>query len=233
MRSIFFFLLVLNVVFGIWHLAFGEKSGTRTESIEQQIALSHVNAPELQLVADTQNDTRSRESQVPQDYAANEMCWKLGPFEESELASNIQTRLRATGVDLFVQKIATPVAPDYWVYAVPMETRQAAVELLRNLQQRNVDSFIIAEGELENGISLGFYSKEKTAREVVEEHLGQDYRVAMQVVPRNIEEYWGVVRAREFDKLSEEAWERFRSDNGDLALEQKYCDFVATAGNFE
>jgi len=232
MRSIFFFLLVLNVIFGVWHLAFGEKSGSRTESIEQQIALSHVDAPELQLVADTRANVNA-DAQTPQNYAANEMCWKLGPFEEFELASNIQTRLRATGVNLFVQKIATPVAPDYWVYAVPMESRQAAVELLRNLQQRNVDSFIIAEGELENGISLGFYSDEKAARQVVEDHLGQDYRVAMQVVPRNIEEYWGVVRTREFDKLSEEAWERFRADNGDLALEQKYCDIVATAGNFE
>ncbi len=233
MRSIFFFLLVLNVVFGIWHLAFGEKSGSRTESIEQQIALSHVDAPELQLVVDTREADSARAQQAAESYAANEMCWKLGPFEERELASNIQTRLRATGVNLSVQKIATPVAPDYWVYAVPMETRQAAVELLRNLQQRNVDSFIIAEGELENGISLGFYSNEKTAREAVEAHLGQDYRVAMQVVPRNIEEYWGVVRTREFDKLSKEAWERFREDNGDLALEQKYCDIVATAGNLE
>ena len=152
------------------------------------------------------------------DYAANEMCWMLGPFEESELADNIQTRLKATGVELAVQKISTPVAPDYWVYAVPLSSRQAAVELLRNLQRRNVDSFIIAEGELENGISLGFFSDESTARDLIERHKDQEYQVDMRVVPRNIQEYWGVVRTREFDKLSEQAWERFRTDNGDLAL---------------
>ena len=197
--------------------------------MEQQIARSYVDAPELKLVSDTSLDSIVAEPQ----YDAEEQCWMLGPFDENDLAVNVQTRLRATGVQMAVQNISTPVAPDYWVYAVPQDSRQAAVQLLRDLQRRDIDSFIIAEGELENGISLGFFSEDAQAREELDRHKGQSYEVAIKVVPRDIDEFWGVVRINEFQKLSEQAWDRFQEDNGKLSLEQNYCDSVATVGNIE
>ncbi|MFK8020818.1 MAG: SPOR domain-containing protein [Pseudomonadales bacterium] len=231
MRTIFFILLMLNVCFAIFHIAVSEDSGvSRAAAMEQQIARSYVDAPELKLISDASVETG--EVSEPQ-YDAEEQCWMLGPFDENDLAANVQTRLRATGVQMVVQNISTPVAPDYWVYAVPQDSRQAAVQLLRDLQKRDIDSFIIAEGELENGISLGFFSEDAQAREELDRHKGQSYDVAIKVVPRDIDEFWGVVRINEFEKLSEQAWDRFLEDNGELSLEQNYCDIVATVGNIE
>lgn len=231
MRTIFIILVVLNVCFAAWHVILGEDSAqTRAAELERQIASSHVDAPELQLVSERGSPPQLEPAP---EYAAAEMCWMLGPFDENELAENIQTRLQATSVQMAVRKMSTPVAPDYWLYAVPQTSRQEAVELLRDLQQRDIDSFIIAEGELENGISLGFFPDEGNARVEMEKHRGQVYDVAIKIVPRDIDEFWGVVRINEFEKLSEQAWDRFRADNGELSLEQNYCDIVATVGNLE
>lgn len=234
MRSIFIFLLVLNGLFLLWHLAFGGSDSADSASAAQQhAAASYVDAPELKLV-----ETAEAAAPVvgPLDVLAfepGERCWLIGPFDDETAASDVSTRLTATGLQVLIRRLATPVEPDYLVYALPQTSRAAAVSLLRDLQQRKVDSYIIAEGELENGISLGFYSSEKTAREVLEMHRGQPFQVDIKRIPRQIEEFWGVFHESEYNKLGEEAWSRFRNENGNLSLEQNTCDVVASGNNLE
>ncbi len=232
MRSIVLFLLILNLCFAAWILFVRDAPPDMDAILEKQIADSYLDVPRLQLVSELVADESPLQTPGP-EYAAEESCWFLGPFDEQQLASDLRTRLRATGVDIDVQGIATPVAPDFWVFVTPQPSRQDAVRLLRDLQRRDIDSFIITEGENENGISLGFYSSEKYAREVQSEHAGQSYQVDVQIVPREIDEFWGVIRAQEYDKLSAQAWERFQNENGGLSLEQKYCDIVASSDNLE
>lgn len=232
MRAAFLVLVVSNVLFLVWNLAFGEDSAESDDAlVERQIAASYVDAPELTMVNERRPNKAedALDSAGPASYDRNEFCWLLGPFDDSDLAESVYTRLQTMGVGMDLERIASPVAPDYWVHIVPQQNRQAAIQLLRGLQRRKIDSFIIAEGELENGISLGFYSDEKTARRQLAQHEGQPYKVDIQLVPRNIEEFWGVVRAQEYDKLSEQAWNRFRNENGNLKLDRKSCSVIASA----
>ena len=123
--------------------------------------------------------------------------------------------------------------PDYWVHIVPQANRGIANALARDLQAREVKSFIIAQGKLENGISLGIYPNKRRADEVVRDHRDQPYEVAIEVLPRHIEEFWGLMPEPEFNKLSERAWERFRSESGGLDLAQNYCAVVASQEKLE
>ena len=239
MRSFFVIILVFNIAFALWHFAFGDDVFKVSDVHEIAGAVS-VGGSQLRLVSDVIDDVaEARAGQkagmvvdVP-IFRPGEQCWMIGPFDERGQAENIQTRLSARAVLMAVRKLSTPVAPDYWVHVPPRANRQAAMLLLRQLQARDIDSSIIVEGELANGISLGFFSSEKSARSLLERHQGQLYQVGLRIVPREINEFWGLLALSEYSKLGEEGWRRFRNENTGVIMKQNLCDVVATADNFE
>lgn len=233
MRVLFLILLVFNVAFALWHVALGGSG----EGGDRPAAPAFINAPLLRLVADVAGGSGAADvGSIPErspSFEAGDRCWTFGPFDAREDAENMQTRLSARAVAMVVQERSTSVAPDFWVHVPPRVNRQAAMLLLRQLQGRGVDSSIIAEGELANGISLGFFSSEKSARQLLERHQDQVYPVDLRIVPREISEFWGLIALDEYSKLGEEGWRRFLSQSDGVIMEQNVCDAVATTDNFE
>ncbi len=72
-------------------------------------------------------------------------------------------RLVSLGMAGQIREISVDTDPEYWVYVPPLSSRMMAVRKLKQLQSRNIDSFVITQGDLVNGISLGLFSKKSSS----------------------------------------------------------------------
>ena len=61
---------------------------------------------------------------------------------------------------------------------------------LRELKKSKVDSYLITQGELANGISLGVFENIDSARRMLDRRLGQGYQAKVTELGKQDFEYW-------------------------------------------
>ncbi len=229
MKALFFILLAVNIVYAGWSLFISPEASELREQLLEQRVEKLVTAPPGDSIAGFEENPKAADSK----YSSAATCWMLGPFEDESSARNLQRRLLALNVELQLKTLTTPVAPDYWVYIEPQMSRSAALRLLRELQSSQIDSFIIGEGELENGISLGFFPDERSARKVQRERIEDGYAVKIKSVVRNAEEWWAVLQDDEYSKLESSQWKKLQRELGKWQQRQNYCKLIASANELE
>ncbi len=162
-----------------------------------------------------------------------DMCWLIGPFQEVISGKQVINRLSALDIKLALQSIEIVGKTDYWVHLQPQLSRKAAIKLLRELQAKKIDSFLITEGELADGISLGFFTSEERAKNVLQERIKQGYEAKIKQVPRTHTELWAVFERGEYSKFSDTLWEKIKQGNKGLERRKNYCDKIASLENFD
>ncbi|WP_439859914.1 SPOR domain-containing protein [Pseudomonas sp. MBLB4136] len=226
MRWIFLLLLVLNLFYYVWH--------------QQQAPMRAKEVAPLALLRSGQGDIRLlSESAVPlpreQPRAALEdtVCLFLGSFEQRAAAQALEQRLISLDIRSSVQAIDATAGVDYWVYLPPLASRQASLRLLKELQARKIDSYIIAEGELANGISLGIFPRSDSAQSVVERLRGAGYEPLLKELSRAERSYWVRV-APESRRLAEDSLlQRLALDFKGLQHQIKPCESIARPSRIE
>jgi cell division septation protein DedD len=157
------------------------------------------------------------------------VCHMIGPFKEKISARQVKDRLQALEITVNTYQLNIPGKPDYWVHLGPMRSRKEALDLLRELHSKNIDSFLITEGDLVNGISLGFFTREELAQAVLKQRREQGYEAKIQQVPRFSEELWEVFGDGQYAKFSDELWQQIQSGTQGLELRKNLCDAIASA----
>ena len=236
MRVLFFVLLTLNIAYAAWNLLLSPHAPDLRKSLLELSSTTTSKSKPRQIIQQFEGGSAAVTQQATD---ANEndnsaaTCWMLGPFDDENTARTLRERLVALDVDLQLKKLATPVAPDYWVYIEPQMSRKAALRLLRELQASQIDSFIVGEGELENGISLGFFPDEKSARKIQRARTEDGYSAKIKSVVRSAEELWAVLQVDEYDKLDANQWQKLRRELGKWQQRQNYCKLIASVKELE
>lgn len=179
-------------------------------------------------------ETKMREAAVPQANPASTeqavaVCHMIGPFKEKISAHQVQERLRAVDITVNTYQVNIPDRPDYWVYLGPMRSRKEALDMLRELQNKKIDSFLIGDGDLVNGISLGFFTKEPLAQAVLKQRREQGYDAKLRAVPRFTQELWEVFAEGQYAKFSEDLWQQLKAGMQGVELRKNSCDLIASA----
>lgn len=157
------------------------------------------------------------------------ICHMIGPFKEKISAHQVQDRLRALDITVNTYQVNVPDKPDFWVYLGPMRSRKEALDMLKELQSKKIDSFLIGDGDLVNGISLGFFTKELLAQAVLKQRREQGYDAKLRAVPRFTQELWEVFAAEHYAKLSDELWQQIKAGTQGVELRKNSCDLIASA----
>lgn len=156
MRSLFLFLLLLNILYGLWQLQDGNADeslyGAADQALEQlPVAETVMNEPEVL-------------PSVEERGSATSLCVNLGVFAASSEAEQLRQRLLALSIDSRVISRDVAENQDYWL-VMPVQGGQfEAMQRLGSLQSEGIDSFIITQGPLANSISLGVFVREDYAR---------------------------------------------------------------------
>lgn len=215
MRWIFLLLAALNIFYFVWtrqqpvSLADGVAPFALSEGARKDIRL----ISEQGRAAAAQGSGRTEEG----------LCLHLGGFESEERASLLAQRLLSLDIPVQQTAISAEFAKDYWVYLPPFGSRDAALRQFRELQARGIDSFLVAEGDLANGISLGIFSVQGLAVGLLERMRGQGYGAEMRELVRERREYWVRVPGQAVGLLGDELLGTLARDFLELRRQMLSC----------
>jgi len=221
MRWMFLWLVVLNLFYYVWH--------------QQQVPLRVTEIAPLDMAQSGKRDIRllsessapvRREVAVAE--AAQAVCLFLGSFEQMPEASAVEQRLLSLDIRSRVQSVDAAAGVDYWVFLPPLASRQASLRQLRELQARKIDSYIITQGDLANGISLGIFPRNDSAESVMQRLREAGYEPSLRELTRAHRSFW-VRIAPESRRLAEDSLlERLAFDFKGLQHQLMPCEGVAS-----
>lgn len=151
------------------------------------------------------------------------ICWLAGPFSDPDLAKDIRARMQALDILATGKTTQRLVKTEYWVYLPPEPNREKAMRKLRELQKRNIDSFVVTDGELENAISLGLFSKEESVQAVAKSLKAKGYQPQTKTLERTRETYWVMASHESNAQLMDKTRERI-AGNDDVKWQQIRCE---------
>lgn len=228
MRWSLLLLLVLNLFYYVWH--------------QQQAPLQVVGVAPLEQYEPRQRDIHllsesadaiGADSEVSASGFTESSCMFLGSFESAADAEILRQRLAGLDIESVVKSIDSASGLDYWVYLPPLASRDASLRQLKELQARQIDSFIIAEGDLSNGISLGIFPRYESAASVMNRLTGAGYEPALRKLPRDQRSYWVRVSPASLRLLDDSLLASIVADFHELQHEVKPCEAVAIGPQFE
>ena len=152
------------------------------------------------------------------------LCYALGPYLDDLSARVAQARSLELGLTGLISQHKVPNLKDaeFWVHVRPLPSRGEAMTLLRKLQARSVDSYIITQGDLADGISLGLFRQKSSADALQKKVTGLGFEdVAIREVGSTTTEFW--VEIREISKLDETMRRRVKAEDQDVQWQMVSC----------
>ncbi|MNZ57855.1 hypothetical protein D3C78_758460 [compost metagenome] len=203
MRWLFLLLLLMNVGLFVWQHRLAPSGSSELPLLAGQAERAPVQAVQgLTLMAEAESSKPQSQASVVADSAAH--CLVLGGFDAPEPARQLEQRLLSLDVGVRVVTSEASFGADHWVYIPPLASRQASLRQLRELQARGIDSYLITEGELADGILLGVFPRLDSAVSVAEKLRAAGYEPQVRELPRIYQEYWVRV-ARKSQRLVDDA----------------------------
>lgn len=230
MRWLFMLLLVLNVFYGVWHLL-----GVSPQAKEvAPVSFYRSDKQDIHLVSEsaTNGAVMALDAEIGKfpSVPVDQTCLFLGGYDQQEMAQAVRQRLSSLDIVSQLQVVDSVAGIDYWVYLAPLGSGQATMRQLKELQARKIDSFIIDQGELVNGISLGIYPRSDSADSVMQRLREAGYEPAVKQLPRAQHAYWVRLAAQSRRLVDEGLLGRLSHDFPGLAQKILPCESIATPG---
>ena len=209
MRSTVIFLVLANIAYFAWGSWKASRVGywlPRQENAIHQQAYGE----RLVLLSELEHHDVSPPGNLPAQgaVAAGRQCLTVGPFGNELTVSELRQRLLALGVSSELRAEQNDVYEDYWVHIPPLPSTDGAIRLLRELQAQRIDSFVITQGDLANGISLGLYPRQETATSISRRLKDAGYNVVVRPLPGLPEQWWLDMDAAAMARLDASFWDQ-------------------------
>ncbi|WP_137888651.1 SPOR domain-containing protein [Pseudomonas sp. 2FE] len=224
MRWLFLLLLVLNLFYYVWHQ---QQAPLRAKEVAP-LSLYQGARQDIRLLSESDGAQVRREPSGGVAAGGSEVCLFLGGFEQEDAAQVVEQRLLSLDIQSQVKAVDAPAGLDYWVYLAPLASRQASLRQLKELQARKIDSYIITQGDLSNGISLGIFPRGESAESVMQRLREAGYEPMMRELSRAHRDFW-VRIAPQSRRLADDALLRtLAQDFNGLQHQLMPCESVAT-----
>lgn len=230
MRFIFFALLGVNVAALVLQLTVWQAPGQQ-EPVRQAAGRG---GDKLQLLSERKTSGLARSSAASVASAAQAsvpatgLCDMVGPFERLLSAEYFVEALVALDVAALVKELEVPEGTGYWVHLPPESSKKEALKRLREVQAKQIDSYLIPKGELANGISFGMFTLEELAVARRDDMRSLGYEANIREITRTRKEIWVVLGQGQAQKLSSETWLDLLSRENNVEKQQNYCSGVAS-----
>lgn len=233
MRWIFLLLLLLNVGLFVWQQRPAPAVPSELSLLQPDGRGGAVQA--LELLSETRAVQPANEVPAPppaplQAITTGESgahCLMLGGFDSLQRAEQLQQRLLSLDIAVRVVSAEASFGADHWVYIPPLASSQASLRQLRELQARKIDSYLITEGELANGILLGVFPRLDSALSIAEKVRTAGYEPQVRELPRIYQVHWVRVSAQAGRLIDDAMLARLSMDFPDLKHQLISCQGVA------
>ena len=155
-------------------------------------------------------------------------CLAIGDFENINDTNVLVEELRRQGLQARVE-LQEQIESEYRVYMPPFASDTAARQTLANLLANGIDSFLIATGDLAQGISLGVFTQQSSAFTLQEELASEGYATNIQETILSNTEFWIVIRSATSTQL-DELWLTLLNSQPSLKQSENLCQMIAPEG---
>jgi hypothetical protein len=242
-KWIFFFAVISNLILALWSWSVRPESQASLapagSGLGQVILLRELAADEQSRLALSLQTEQARdralenfsEIDIGGDPLAEGGCYiySLPTRERLELfADRMQTLVPTTYIG--EQVVQQPGA--IMLYIAPQPSFRFAQIELNELRAAGVDGFIIADGAMENGISVGVFNAEQNIQQRMDQLrvLGYQLERYQYMVDRSV--YAVNIPALSQAAITPESWAEIRRDFPQLSSQQNSCWKVASTLNF-
>lgn len=171
---------------------------------------------------------KAQPPQMPRPQAPSlRVCARVGPFENEAARNAILKRLGEAGLKAISEPPEANSVRQYWVLLPPADSRRRALQTLRELQARKVDSYLIASGDMRNAISLGLFSREELARGVQEKIREAGYPAEIQPKDKPETRFWVQVIAEQPFENAGKLLDSLVSDQSGIKISNTSCEMFA------
>lgn len=183
MRWLFLGLLIVNALYFVWNQ---QNFAIKTAEIKPVTTLDGLRKENVKLINEV------ADLKKPPARARNKQAeiMLLGGFSDEKTAQTLQQRLLSLDIQSKITGVNSRVDLEYWVYLAPLASRQASVRQLKEMQARKIDGYLITQGDLSNGISLGMFAREDSAQSVAMRLKEAGYEPLVKIVERSQRLYW-------------------------------------------
>ncbi len=221
MRWMFLWLVVLNLFYYVWHQ---QRAPLRVTEIAPLTMVQDAKR-DIRLLSESNEASRRNVATTP---PAEAVCLFLGGFEVAEDAASVEQRLLSLDIQSRVQSMDAAAGIDYWVYLPPLASRQASLRQLRELQARKIDSYIITQGDLANGISLGIFPRIDSAQSVMQRLRDAGYMPSLRELTRAHRSFWVRISPESRRLADDSLLQRLAVDFKGLEQQLMPCEGVAS-----
>lgn len=218
MRWIFFTLVVGNLLLLV---VFWQKQNQPAANVA--VAELQSKGRTLLLVSEAGDSLKPVRKKPAAQKNHEQLCYVAGPYADEIDARHLLARVDAVGLTGSIKtlEVTTDTPAEYWVHVPPRSGREEALRVLKELQKRNFDSYIITQGELAEGVSLGLFRKKDSALSLQKEVSAAGIPVAIKVVNESSREFW--VEVKEVTQLNERMRERIQAGDESISWEMVDC----------
>lgn len=222
MRWVFYSLLILNLVYLVWNLVdLGTSSVEPVQSYQPESSAPQ----ELTLLEEARAGETTGDG-APAPAERQRLCPVVGPFETRAEGEQALEELTDADYQGRVRGIQVEEERLHWVYIPSLDSRDEALQTLRELQSRGVDSFVVSEGEDRNAISLGYFQSEDSARGLRSKMETAGYPTEIRETAEEVTEYWIYIDSRSVDDDGE-ALRRFLQAREGVEADHSSCTAAA------
>ena len=188
MRIFLVFLVVLNLVYGVWQhyvpVSQVDRLPAMSKGLKSLELLSEVETVSVKL-SDASVESVTKESPVAT------ACYTLGPFKDKDLSDKAMAMLRGHVSDLKHRTREENEQQRYWVYIPSLKNRSEAIAKSKQLAKKKInDYYIIRTGDKNNGISLGHFKEKVHAYRRLEKLKSLGFEVEIEPIYHTYIVHW-------------------------------------------
>jgi len=240
MRWIVITLVILNAAYFGWEMlergqpatasaqqaALPPLKGTKLMLLTERLPARHSSAPPPapQVAGDTTPVHRPVEKV---DAKKEDMCVSIGPYGSEADGVVLVKNLGIEGVQSHLDTIQLSREVQYWVLVPPAKDRKAALQTLRKLQAKRIDSYLVSSGTMENAISLGLFNRQESAKGILADVSGAGFTAKIYEKERTENEYWVRLAPGQTLENLQETLETLVVPGGQIKISSASCEMFA------
>ena len=227
MRSLFILLLVVNLSYLVWGVAFSEKhttpvivqppQGMKTLTLlseRHDDTVVNANMQSSQESSKISKPNKKLDKKLSPSMAPAKTCYSLGPILDENNSKKLEQKLKQNGFKPKHKAITDKEPKSYWVYFPAEKTLRDAKAVVNQLKIANADDyFIIRKGKYTNAISLGLYNGYSRAKIRVGKLKKLGFNPKVQTRYKEVTRHWLDFQETDQRRLKTSIWDKIQKDN--------------------
>ena len=161
-----------------------------------------------------------------QDDERADTCAFIGSFASDDAVNTAQRRLQSLEISTRIESVEIPDEPLWWVYVPPASSASEAQRQLARLSERQIESFLVTQGEFANAISLGYFRSRSNAVGLNEQYNAEGIESSVREIQRFNNRFWLVAEPEAASLVGESSLRALREATPDIELRRDRCDWL-------